>query len=634
MAAPRLHASMDQLCGLQQSLEVSMARHRDELTRQFGARLEHASHEAADTAVHRALEALQPRVEALEAECRSQAQSHVEHVEDMLRRQASTLGARLAGCEAEGRQLDERLGQASELLQSLGHRLEAEMRDRSAQGALLLHKIEELGSSLAKAVEQASAYKDHIAERLQENARQAAEEGQRLEKQQEQCSHSLRREIADQETRLMKRIEESSAANVAEAARSTGETATVLRQEIAASAEEATRQMGICRRTVEDSIKASAERLRNQCAVAHEAALTAASSHANEKAGQATSHCEAGVERAHQHAKGLNDEARAHFSSIAAELETSIADTKVGLSREIEALRSAVSKGDSARVMLRRGVQKESMHTQRARQELARTNIHAKDTLYAHIEAEIRELRGELGAIQQRCDQADQGLRSEVLCRPTKEELAETSQGAHIRCDRLVDALDGCRARLVSTGADLSARCTTAEGETGRHVSLLNEGLSTASGDIAVLRAGLTSLTRGVVKSLQIVGLLDDSPWARLGAPAACGGGSEVGLEDLLRWEKTGDSLASCVARQWRSREAAGPTTILAALDRRVQAEEHAVAKELIRGAAWCGRPAGGADAVQASGPPVTLPSVAATRPTTPRSSAAPVRQQRACSRQ
>merc|ERR1719203_942076 len=131
--------------------------------------------------------------------------------------------------------------------------------------------------------------------------------------------------------------------------------------------------------------------------------------------------------------------------------------------------------------------------------------------------------------------------------------------------------------------------------------------MTSLSGDVATLRAAVTSLTKGVVKSLQIVGLLEDSPWAMVEAsstgdmgrpdqdPAAIGGkhagetsgmdgflrggGREaetptaVKLEDLLRWENTGHSLASCVSRQWREREAPGAPTILAALDRRLQVE-------------------------------------------------------------
>jgi len=123
--------------------------------------------------------------------------------------------------------------------------------------------------------------------------------------------------------------------------------------------------------------------------------------------------------------------------------------------------------------------------------------------------------------------------------------------------------------------------------------------------EITQLRTATASLTDGVVKALQIIGLLessntgrgqDDAQRMREGGHADVSGNTQgdgfnmqakrVEVEDLLRWEKSGNTLAARVSRQWQEKQLTGAPTLLAALNRRLDTEEHAVAKEFLRNAA------------------------------------------------
>merc|ERR1740123_879212 len=124
--------------------------------------------------------------------------------------------------------------------------------------------------------------------------------------------------------------------------------------------------------------------------------------------------------------------------------------------------------------------------------------------------------------------------------------------------------------------------------------------------EVTSLRAAATTLANGVVRALQVIGLLEAGsmvpPTPRGGAagaptprvepkggasPTPRGGpsqqveslqslssGRSIRVEDLLLWERAGNPLASKVARAWQRREdllrkeGAATPTVLAALDR------------------------------------------------------------------
>merc|ERR1712226_573931 len=69
------YATMDKLCGMQQGLEASMMRHKDEILKTFGARLDHICYEAENSAIQRSAAMLDPRFSALEQRIEAQSQT-------------------------------------------------------------------------------------------------------------------------------------------------------------------------------------------------------------------------------------------------------------------------------------------------------------------------------------------------------------------------------------------------------------------------------------------------------------------------------------------------------------------------------------------------------------------------------
>jgi len=158
------------------------------------------------------------------------------------------------------------------------------------------------------------------------------------------------------------------------------------------------------------------------------------------------------------------------------------------------------------------------------------------------------------------------------------------------------------------------------------------------------VRAATTSLTRGVIKALQVTGLIRSE--IEVLPPRGVDGqeltvtrrwGLEIG--DLLDWEKTGQSLAARVAAKWHTYEANGVQSVLGLIEQKANEADLRMLKSSIRlldpeavAASWQALHAAGGDPMRLDGDhshgprwsgssiPVPMPT-----PTTPRAPLGPV---------
>jgi len=185
--------------------------------------------------------------------------------------------------------------------------------------------------------------------------------------------------------------------------------------------------------------------------------------------------------------------------------------------------------------------------------ELLNTNAHVRRSLEASLQDEVVEIREALADTDARLCQTTEKLQAELSVRVKSNEIYT---------------------RLQASVHEVSSRCCTAHGQASEAQLLAQQELRKAFQEIATLRSAATSLTEGVLKALQVIGILDEATqWAVVGdGNATLSPGqnrrNSVNVEDLLQWDKAGNSLSARISRQWQRREAAGNPTLLAALDR------------------------------------------------------------------
>lgn len=140
-------------------------------------------------------------------------------------------------------------------------------------------------------------------------------------------------------------------------------------------------------------------------------------------------------------------------------------------------------------------------------------------------------------------------------------------------------ALDRQRDRVESLVREVLDRCDTQQAQTNDGRTRMEKEISTLGTELTGVRAASTSLTHGVLKALQVIGLvnseLDVSP------PRLQNGTSPLvhrrwGVEvaDLLEWEKSGNSLAKRVHEHWQPFEAVGAPNMLALVSQKANEKD------------------------------------------------------------
>eukprot|EP00927_Polykrikos_kofoidii_P023324 TRINITY_DN21526_c0_g1_i1.p1 TRINITY_DN21526_c0_g1~~TRINITY_DN21526_c0_g1_i1.p1 ORF type:complete len:844 (+),score=179.55 TRINITY_DN21526_c0_g1_i1:121-2652(+) len=135
------------------------------------------------------------------------------------------------------------------------------------------------------------------------------------------------------------------------------------------------------------------------------------------------------------------------------------------------------------------------------------------------------------------------------------------------------------RERVELVTHDLEQKVTAALSETSDAKALMKQETSTLGSELSGIRAATTSLTHGVLKALQVIGLFH-SEVDVVPRRNHCGRlpvvqhrwGVEVG--DLLEWEKAGQSLANRVMEHWGMFEAMGAPSVLAFMERKANEKD------------------------------------------------------------
>jgi len=311
------------------------------------------------------------------------------------------------------------------------------------------------------------------------------------------------------------------------------------------------------------------------------------------------------IDRVRRQIEELAQQSRASLQSSINDVEARLATRDATIAENVQSLKVAIGKGDSCRIHLRRALQTESQQSRSAAADVSRASVHAVAKTEARLRDELEQLREELVVTQRRLNQEADDLRAEVQERSTTREVAESGTAHAERCRGIEGMISDQRRKLQDAEAGISDRVAKLQRKAGEEQDRSQQELAVLGVEITQLRTATASLTDGVVKALQIIGLLessntgrgqDDAQRMREGGHADVSGNTQgdgfnmqakrVEVEDLLRWEKSGNTLAARVSRQWQEKQLTGAPTLLAALNRRLDTEEHAVAKEFLRNAA------------------------------------------------
>eukprot|EP00928_Gymnodinium_smaydae_P080283 TRINITY_DN6400_c0_g1_i2.p1 TRINITY_DN6400_c0_g1~~TRINITY_DN6400_c0_g1_i2.p1 ORF type:complete len:164 (+),score=37.50 TRINITY_DN6400_c0_g1_i2:174-665(+) len=109
---------------------------------------------------------------------------------------------------------------------------------------------------------------------------------------------------------------------------------------------------------------------------------------------------------------------------------------------------------------------------------------------------------------------------------------------------------------------------------------LAEQELRTLATEVTDLRSSVTNLTSGVVKALQVLGLLEEGPDG-LKHMARKGAAGNVPSDDSLQ-----SSLAERVSQKWQTRKTSGPpgrpVGYMGALQSAIPLDEHEIAKPIL----------------------------------------------------
>jgi len=435
----------------------------------------------------------------------------------------------------------------------------------------------------------------------------------------------LRQQIADVDSRAAQAAEEAQRRAVDASLRSLEDTASVIRQELKQAQKQAADAREVLRHDSHEQIQETAKRLEHfvtdmckacdnaalvavqhasaelraekeqaikasdertdavRCAAAEalhaevesrRKALLAADGAREALAATLRSECHAAVQKASTDAQTL-------FNAVDQKLNTTNVLLK-SLERSLEADHKELLETATS---LRNQLKAERQHTEEADADGARHMLQVRDTLEAHLQSQVADLRSAIADCRKRLHAEVDALRNEIREQPTRSEVSEATSAVSERCNDLMAALDEHRGRLENAVVDHTSRCRDISGEVGESKLKLQRDLHALNDEVTRLRSASTSLAYGIIKALQVIGLVADE--AKAGAAGNIGTAVEVPLgtlgingehrarglelEDLLEWDKVGRSLAARITHQWNKREAAGIPTVLAMVDRKAE---------------------------------------------------------------
>jgi hypothetical protein len=287
-------------------------------------------------------------------------------------------------------------------------------------------------------------------------------------------------------------------------------------------------------------------------------------------------------------AKNLRDELRSTGADIMAKQLSAVAGLNQRHDHAAESIRNldhglqtAVKDHMDAMSSLNNQLKAERQATEEGEVESARRQAQIRDSLENRLQSESSDIRKCLGDCQKKIHDEGADIRKQMREKAGKNEVADVARQCQERCQEVATAMDNHRGRLEGSVNDFAARYREVHQDANESRLRGQREAIALGGEVTQLRAACTSLANGTLKALQIVGLVGgEDPGAALGENGSRG----VEVEDLLKWEKAGRSLAHRVERQWYKQEAQGIPTLLALVDRKNEfdAEELSSLKMII----------------------------------------------------
>jgi len=578
------HQAMDKITGMQQGLETSIMEHKDELSVKFGRRLEHGCREAEDAAFHRAQVAIEPQLQALG----EQLQAHVQQThacQDRLSKALAEAATRQDTADQRIAELTTQARLATARLDNLTSQLGQEAQKRVAACLELDQRILEANSAIAEEGRSREESVHTLQDLIQGEADRVDAATRELAECTEQQFKRTAEEVASVEARVMQCLKDQVRECLRESTSRLADTAACIHEEMRQAAAHTDAEMGKTRALARVLVEETAAALRDLQAGASQRTLAAAEQSLEQQAARLSAEQQHGLERASQDSERAIREASAPIWEALASLEGRLADAKSTHASELQTL----ANGETLRVTFLnalsvpaaaggqgghsghgcQGAQLGAATGRRPRvvdSELLKTNTHARRALEAGLHDDVGAIQTALADVEERfCQQLDK-LREEVRARATSHEVYT---------------------RLEAATSDVKARCSSAHNEASETRKRSQQEILALGNEITTLRAAATSLANGVLRALQVIGLFEGSgtreqtdagnrtPRMSEEAPHVGGctgvrGGSDakVRIDDLLQWDRAGNSLADRIARLWQRREAMGVPSILVALDR------------------------------------------------------------------
>eukprot|EP00927_Polykrikos_kofoidii_P053883 TRINITY_DN48407_c0_g1_i1.p1 TRINITY_DN48407_c0_g1~~TRINITY_DN48407_c0_g1_i1.p1 ORF type:complete len:832 (+),score=195.37 TRINITY_DN48407_c0_g1_i1:120-2615(+) len=272
----------------------------------------------------------------------------------------------------------------------------------------------------------------------------------------------------------------------------------------------------------------------------------------------------------------------ANAKSLSAGVDRRVDSTNAELRSLDRSLEAFQKEHTETIAFLRSQLKAERQQTEEANAEVNRLLVQTRDSLEGHVQNDVHDLRAAVAECRKRLGEEADGLRHELRQQPTKREVAEGMSAVNERCTELAKALDSYRARLEGAVQDFSTRCRDVSGEASEARLRMQRETMTLGHEITQLKSAASSLANGVIKALNVIGLVrpeetggfEATPLAKPPEDGAEIKTRAIEVEDLLQWEKIGKSLSSRISRQWYHREMAGYPTVLSMLDGKASQED------------------------------------------------------------
>lgn len=260
-----------------------------------------------------------------------------------------------------------------------------------------------------------------------------------------------------------------------------------------------------------------------------------------------------------------------------ANLAANINERFEGMTQETQTLQKTLLEKDAA-LHAKMDTTKQNLEAAHA---LAGVELAGVDSRTHDLEAGAVRFQKFLEELCEKNDNDFSAVHKDMALRATKTELLDTIDHVRTSADSAVAQASELEASfqnhckwLDKQVAEVTSRCHGAEVEATDAKSLVRREAAALEDEVRTVRAASTSLLHGVLRAVQVVGLLREEPevqkvQAHEGRDLMSRTQQGPDLSELLAWEKAGRSLSARIMHEWRRFEASGSPSILALIDRK-----------------------------------------------------------------